>query len=259
LKKTLSKHAFYSKISKIKGEMREIMIKDNYQKMYNTIEKLSSWQYIDTLKLKVSDIERFCQNLELDVERKANNEKIEIQSQIPIMATHFYYYLYEYKHIPTQKEFISFYIRANEAWIRKNVPTNELKKALLGRLSRTYPSLLRDIHFYHVLKESEKFDNVLYNLRYDLFGKVDIFVQQHGVAYGLQLRTKTANSNKYYIKKPNRHAIPAKSVLLDLPIDLSQAKSIKTKKNWLKVYDVRKVHEVLSLIQQHQEKVMSVS
>jgi len=118
---------------------------------------------------------------------------------------------------------------------------------------------LRDIHFYHVLKESEKFDNVLYNLRYDLFGKVDIFVQQHGVAYGLQLRTKTANSNKYYIKKPNRHAIPAKSVLLDLPIDLSQAKSIKTKKNWLKVYDVRKVHEVLSLIQQHQEKVMSVS
>jgi len=224
------------------------MIKNDYDKMYAEIADKPSWKYIDPLGLKLNEIEEFCSKMELNVEKKSNVKRVEEKMQVPIMATHFYYYIYHYKKIPTQREFMKFYTNSNQKWVEKNINTIELKKALIGRLSRTYPSLLRDIHFYHVLKESGKFENVLYNLKYDLQGKVDIYIKHEGISYGLQLRTKTKNSDKYYKKKPNRGSIDPRAVLIDLPISLDDAFEVKTKKQSLKLYGEKQIEQVLNEI-----------
>lgn len=215
--------------------------------IYNILKDLKSWDYIDKMNLSVRDIEEFYQSMYLDVVGKVRDSYIEDKISMPPMVPVFYYFIYLYGGIPNQDQYIRFYKYINEKWFDTYIK-NKYEDALIGRLSRFYPSMLRDFHFYHVLKESKQFNKVLFVLKYDLEGKVDIFVKSHIQWYGLQLRTKTKNSDMYYQKKPNRNAIEVKAILIDLPIQLNQAKSLYTKKNDIKLYGQEHIHMVLNNI-----------
>lgn len=233
------------------------IIVDDHRKVYQELRNKTSWEYIDPMGLRAETIEAFYQSSLLDVVGKEKDDYIENKLRIePSMVGYFYYFLDCYQRIPTQMEFIKFYYLANKNWIAKNIGKGNYHKAFFGRLSRFYPSMLRDIHFYHVLKESKEFDKVLFSLKHDLEAKIDIFVKKNHQWYGIQLRTRTRRSNEFYEKKKNRNPIHTEAILIDLPIDLSTAKSLNTRKDSIKLYDTYHVNQVLQEIQNNSGLVL---
>ena len=228
---------------------KNTVIIDDHQRVYQELKELRSWDYIDPIGMSVGDIEQFYQSMNLDVMRKKKDDYIEKKLHIaPSMVGYFYYFIQIYGRIPTQIEYIKFYYLANKQWVMKHIHPGNYHQAFFGRLSRFYPSMLRDIHFYHVLKESGDFEHVLFALKYDLEAKIDIFVKKEKRWYGVQLRTKTRRSNEFYEKKKDRNPLDTKAVLVDLPIDLSTAKSLQTKKDSVKLYDRTHVDQLLKEI-----------
>jgi hypothetical protein len=227
-------------------------IYNDFIKTYDLLKNQLSWNYIDVLNISVQSLEDFFRTINLDVLRKPKIDYVEDYLNPPSIVCYFYYFLYLYNRIPNQQEYINFYYITNSNWIKKHVGT-QYDEAFKGRLSRFYPSMLRDIHFYHLLKESMLFNKVLYVLQYDLDSKIDIFVKTRVKWYGLQLRTKTVRSEKYYNKKYHRNMIPTKATLIDIPINLDLAKSILTKGNDLKVYSNNHLNKVLEIIYIHEK------
>lgn len=234
--------------------MKQQAIKNDYQRIYNDLKDKKSWDYIDSLNLTTQKIETKYKNMILDVTKKEKDKFIEEGLKIsPSMVGCFYYFIDLYKKIPTQREFIKFYYSINSNWIREKVGKTK-HYAFLGRLSRFYPSMLRDFHFYHFLKESGKFEKVLFTLKYDFEGKVDVFVKKNKEWFGVQLRTNTKRSTYFYHKKPKRNAIELKIKKIDLPIELSTAKSINTKKDSLKLYGHKELKTLLNEIEKVKNK-----
>jgi len=222
---------------------------DDHKGVYNELKDILSWNYIDTMNLTTAEIEDFYQSFPLDVVGKEKDDYIEKKLHIePSMVGFFYYFLKLFNRIPTQNEFIKFYYLTNKKWVKEKVYDVGYHQAFVGRLSRFYPSMLRDFHFYHLLKESNEFTRVLFCLKYDLEAKVDIFVEKNKKWYGIQLRTKTFRSKQFYQDKWKRKPIPVKATLIDLPIDLDKAYSLSTKKNSIKLYSTYHINEILHKI-----------
>ncbi|QST02056.1 hypothetical protein IMZ31_21640 (plasmid) [Pontibacillus sp. ALD_SL1] len=212
------------------------MIINDHQKMYESMKELKSWGYIDPIGYSSGSIEDYYRTCCLSVTKKAKDDYIENRLHIePSMVGTFYYYMFMKKKIPNQVEYIVFYFAIHNEWVKHHVG-KEYHEAFVGRLSRFYPSMLRDVHFYHVLKESDAFQKTLFVLKYDIEAKVDCFVKRKGSWYGIQLRTKTKRSNEFYEKKKFRNAMNVKAKLIDLPIDLKKARSLPTKKDSIKLY-----------------------
>ena len=86
----------------------------------------------------------------------------------------------------------------------KDIPPYMVKQ----RIHRAYPSLVRDYHFFHILKESGKFDNVMYSLRQDVAEGIDLQVEKNGRKFFLSLFVETDNSHKYRRIKEDRYGFP---------------------------------------------------
>jgi hypothetical protein len=216
----------------------EIVFND-FDKTYDLLRDKLSWDYIDPLKFKIKTLEQFFGGIYLDVTGKPKCDFVEDKLNPPSFVCYFYYFIFLFKRVPTQQEYIGFYYSVNSFWIGKNVGS-KYDEAFKGRLDRFYPSMLRDIHFYHLLKESQLFQMVLYVLEYDLDSKIDVFVKKEEQWYGIQLRTNTYRSQKYFNKKPNRNMVRLNAKLIDVPINLGSANSIPTRGDDFKIYS--KVH-----------------
>jgi len=137
------------------------------------------------------------------------DEKVE-NARLPYFAQVFYYLVYQLKTIPSEDAFFTRYIKWND-------PENTNPKVfrcngqelsvegLKSRLLRTYPSLIRDIHCYYYLLESEKFQFVNYSLVDDIFSGIDITVKYQDKLYGISIHIDTIRATKYKKKKENRH------------------------------------------------------
>lgn len=220
---------------------------NNFDNTYKLLKNKLSWDYIDILNISVESLEEFFKNMNLNVVGRDRSPYVEDKLNPPSMVCYFYYYLYLYKRIPNQEEYINFYYLLNSEWVKNHVG-KQYNSAFQGRLSRFYPSMLRDIHFYHLLKESKLFKRVLFVLEYDLDAKVDIFIESSSQWYGIQLRTNTRNSHKYYKKKNNRNMISVKATLIDIPINLNSAKYLSTKGNDIKLYSNIHIRKILNKI-----------
>lgn len=95
------------------------------------------------------------------------------------------------------------------------------KKDVDGRLMRTYPSLLRDFHFYLLLAESGQFDEVRYSCKTDISGK-DIIVVINNLEYEVSLFVKTRRSLAYKTQKNSyRHSYETE---IQVPLDLGHSR-----------------------------------
>jgi hypothetical protein len=223
------------------------LICNDFEATYKLLKDKLSWEYIDVLNFSTQYLEKNLEQLDLDVMGKLRSDYIEDMINPPSMVCYFYYYLYIHKRIPNQKEYFDFYYLTNSKWIEENIGL-EYDIAFKGRLSRFFPSMIRDFHFYHLLKESERFKKVLYVLKYDLDSKVDIFLKSDLQWYGIQLRTNTSRSARYFQKKPRRNMVNMKTKLIDIPLNLKTARSIITKGNDLKLYGKDHIHKILNEI-----------
>lgn len=226
------------------------MYTNNYAAVYSLLKDLKSWEFIDLLTLSSQDIVAIYSSFYIDVEKKPRDVYVEKKLNPPSLVTYFYFYIYINGRIPDQHEYTEFYFLMNEKWLKSYVPQGKIN-AFKGRLSRFYTSMLRDFHFYHLLKESQSFQDVLYVLKYDIEGKIDLFVRAHSVWYGLQLRTNTRNSEEFYKKKVYRNPIPTKAHLIDMPIDLKTCERIKTQNHDLMIYSKQHIEYIIEIIGRH--------
>ena len=132
------------------------------------------------------------------------------KTKFPPFLQVFYYLIYQYKSIPNQELFFSEYIK----WLNPDTLTetefsyqNERYsiEGLKARALRTYPSFVRDIHFYYFLLESGEFENVKYSIHTDYYGGLDILISKNNLTYGVSILMNTARGAAYKKLKEKRH------------------------------------------------------
>ena len=110
--------------------------------------------------------------------------------------------------MPTEDVFFTEYLKwMNISLTDKKFRFNNQEFNVSGlkcRILRTYPSLIRDIHFYYFLLESKKFDDVKYSLKKDLNG-TDLTISKNGIEFCVSIFIDSLRSNGYKIQKEGRH------------------------------------------------------
>jgi hypothetical protein len=155
------------------------------------------------------------------------DEKNVENMNLPYAIFPFYAFVFRYKAIPHPGEFVDEYFNLYDASfdvIDKNTLrfSNAIidKRAVIARILRAYPSIIRDFHFYLMIVEAKCFDKVKYSCRNDING-IDLTVvhnkQQYEIA--LYLDTRRANGFKK-IKDLFRHR-RVQLISLPLRIDLA--------------------------------------
>lgn len=223
---------------------KEELVLNDEKTVYALMRDKTASEYIDTMNLTTKSIEAFCRKQTLNVSQRQNDWEIEERTSPPLMAGCFFYYLYHYQRLPRPKEFVDFYKTLNEKWVVEKVKP-EYMGGLNGRLARFYASIVREFHFYHLIKESGKFDRVSYTLRQDIEHKIDVLVEKDKRKFGIQLRVNTKNSKAFAERKGTRGYTYTDAVLVDLPIDLNKSKRIKTQKDDFIFYDSTYIDHIL--------------
>lgn len=137
------------------------------------------------------------------------DEKVE-NSELPPFILSFYYYVFQKNKIPTEKELLALYFAQNKFHINGEllIVNNEtLKlKGVEARLLRSYPSIIRDFHFYLLLKESGKFQEVKYSLFHDYCKGLDLMIKYQNKDFYISTYIGSLRSKFFKEKKYSRHS-----------------------------------------------------
>lgn len=98
----------------------------------------------------------------------------------PLLLKELYLLILELQNLPSLKEFEEAYT------LRYKIKATDYFSEITA-VRKAYNSLVRDLHFYYLLKESGKFDNVEIQYRFDLQAQTDILLQKGDKRLGLQL------------------------------------------------------------------------
>ena len=162
--------------------------------------------------------------------REVKDENGVEKENIPYLCPIFYHYIFTNNTVPSPNELIDEYFkiydnvftpREDTIWYRGK---NYKRIAIEARLLRTYPSLIRDFHFYLLLKEAKAFTKVIYSCNEDIAGR-DIKIVHNGQEYIVSLMVQTKRS-LFFKKRKNeiRHQYGDNEIQIKL--DLKKAKTI---------------------------------
>jgi hypothetical protein len=181
--------------------------------------------FLSMLKFTLSEMEELLQIYSLKFLSDKNPET-EWKIKFPTFAPQFYETTFRHNIVPTQEKFWN-------SWSRR-YKNNEIltslsdvqRKGLKARVYRTYPSLVRDLHFALLLRDSHKFDDVIYNIKLDVKYGIDLIVIHKQKIFAVNLFTDTkraANARKY---KANRHPEVTDAIKIDLPVRFKGSKKV---------------------------------
>ena len=149
-------------------------------------------------------------------------------TQFPPIIYAFYSYIFNRNKIPSPEEVINNYF---ELYAEQFIVESEevkynnkkyKKRALIARILRTYPSLIRDFHFYLLLVNEKCFDKVIYSCKTDIEGK-DIIIKHKDYEYQVSLFVDTKRSKSFKkIKNNSRHKYNNE---IAIPIDFNTAET----------------------------------
>lgn len=161
-----------------------------------------------SLDISVAEAEKQIANLSYSGVGLEKDEKVE-KAKLPPFALPFYYHLFSQRCIPTEDELYDRYLSFSGKLTKDDrIAIDDetyLVDGVKARLLRTYPSLIRDFHFYLLLNESGKFEKVTYSLSEDYYRGLDLCVYLSGKAFHLSLFIKTRRSGLFKKKKVFRH------------------------------------------------------
>lgn len=179
------------------------------------------------IDLSSSKIEFTIKNYDYSGEGKERDREVE-NLKMPSMALCFYSYVFKKGVIPTEEEFINFYLShhafipvdSNNIIVSYNGITKKVSRSgIEARLLRTYPSIIRDIHFYYLLSESKLFDGVYYSFENDYYNMIDIKVLYKEKWFNIGLLYDSYNSEQYREKKQKRHSTKEEVLYIKLSRD----------------------------------------
>ena len=149
---------------------------------------------------------------------EARNKTAEWYISFPIFLVPFYKYLIEVNLIPAQEVFFDYYISENTHFFKTNRFSQDVLDGLKARIFRTYPSLVRDIHFAIYLKEQLQ-ETIVYNIKLDVEEGIDILVVNKGIIWGVNLFAHTKKGIDSRAIKNHRHEKFSNVNYVDLPSD----------------------------------------
>lgn len=135
------------------------------------------------------------------------------KEHFPAINFVFYNYIFTNDFAPAPSALIDYYFDTYKSFFLFCEDNNFIiyngnrydRSAVIGRILRTYPSLIRDFHFFLMLQESGKFEQVIYSCKDDINGK-DITVKDNDHEYEISLLVDTNRSNFFKnIKNAFRH------------------------------------------------------
>lgn len=172
----------------------------------------------EIISLTSQEVEAQIQNYKL-VFDQTRNEKVEWGLKLPMFVPSFYKFIKTKKLVPSQNDYWLFYVSENKDYLTDLKLTREEKIGVRARVFRTYPSLVRDLHFGLQMKENNIFRSVFYNEILDIEYGVDLVVENiNGILLGLNLFTKTKAAEHARIVKEFRPKKPIDFACCEIPI-----------------------------------------
>ena len=165
------------------------------------------------LRLSSSLLEETVKHYEYKGEKRVVDEQVE-NMLLPPIALVFYGLLYECDNVPSPDDLLKAYFKqpyfsfVADKKVNVNYENNTALcniESIAARVLRTYPSLLRDLHFYLLVNESNCFDAVRYSFKKDYEEKIDVQILHNGKWYSVGLLLNSKRSLFYKFKKQFRH------------------------------------------------------
>ncbi|MCA0232060.1 MAG: hypothetical protein LCH91_16435 [Bacteroidetes bacterium] len=150
------------------------------------------------------------------------------KAKLPPFALAFYKFLFFKGQIPTEQELWTQYLIAHFGvldetriqFFRKGTWRVYKADAVKARLFRSFPSLIRDFHFFVLCQESGRFQEVKYSLRDDYFNGVDLTLTYQNKTFRVAVMLNSERARQFKEQKYSRHAETDEQeviLLFDLP------------------------------------------
>lgn len=167
--------------------------------------KISITRNID---LKVQDLESQIGKLRYERASNDKNNKVE-NAKLPPFVQVFYYLFFSTFKVPDLETFWNTYV----SWLGGENTLGQIEinsvtyssSDIKNRLNRTYPSLIRDLHFLYLIEDSKLFTKVSYSLKKDYFNGLDLGIIHNNKEYYISLMIDTQRSRYFKKRKTERH------------------------------------------------------
>lgn len=180
---------------------------------------------LELIRLNTITIENYLKNNKLEF-LNIHDASVEWGILFPKFAYPFYNFVIRNQRIPTQYEYLVEYCnyKDNKNIIQGLNLTKTQKLGLKARIYRTYPSLVRDLHFGVYLRETGFYNEVFYNEDIDIKYGIDLIIRKEESEVGICLFTDTKNARIARIVKEDRYKLDMSIERLEIPIMLSNCR-----------------------------------
>jgi len=165
--------------------------------------------------LKSADIEKQIEKYTLSFNR-VRDKKIEWGTPLPMFVKTFNELISKTGIVPSQDEFVERYFGENIEELKNIIADDGLKIGLEARIRRAYPSFVRDLHFYSLLREHGL--NATRSEITDIEGGVDHIIEYRGTRFFIHCYVATTRGRYGRKIKNTRHRFEGKHI--DLPLEL---------------------------------------
>ena len=144
--------------------------------------------FIKQKKWTTEELEEQVANLHYSGENLPKDPAVE-KARLPPFALSFYKFVFFKSRLPDEMELWNYYLKqhftpADGDCVRVHIRGTAKTFAadsVKARMLRSYPSLVRDFHFYVLCLTSDRFEQVCYSLHQDYFDGIDLCVVYSGV------------------------------------------------------------------------------
>ena len=151
------------------------------------------------------------------------NYAVEQKIKFPFFVEAFYTYIIKNNTIPSQEVFFGYYFLLNESFFKEKQFDSTILEGLEARANRTYPSLVRDIHFNKYINENLNGVNIVYNIALDVVEGIDLMIEKGSSFYALNFYTDTDPAKKASSKKKFRHTPFQNVSYIKLPLNFENS------------------------------------
>jgi hypothetical protein len=147
------------------------------------------------------------------------NKQVEWGMKFPMFVPAFYLSMKDNNIvIPSQNSFWLYYLNLNKNWFNSRDLSAQVLNGLKARVYRTYPSLIRDLHFAKYLQNKISDSEIIYDMDLDIKDGIDLLVIKDNKINAINLFTDTRRAYKGRSKKVFRHKNYENVNYLELPV-----------------------------------------
>jgi len=150
---------------------------------------------------------------------QSRESDVEWGMSFPMFVDSFYSFIISKGQIPTQNDFWEYYLHTNREFFSNNGFEERIIIGLKARAFRTYPSLVRDVHFAKYLMVNMPLHEIIYNIDLDTKEGIDLIIIYNNRSWGINLYTDTRRAYIGRSKKVYRHVRFDNVDYVELPVE----------------------------------------